>query len=97
MTDKIKLLFVPFILTLIGLIIGYTFLHWLLFIELEIFPLKEIITNFGIPIVLTGLAAWFILRPRFKILDLEAKRGNWRNFFSFILWIALTIHCYCNR
>jgi membrane associated rhomboid family serine protease len=91
MTDKIKLLFVPFILTLIGLIIGYTFLHWLLFIELEIFPLKEIITNFGIPIVLTGLAAWFILRPRFKILDLEAKRGNWRNFFSFILWIALTI------
>lgn len=91
MTDRIKLLFVPFLLTLSSLIIGYTFLHWLLFIELEIFPIKEIITNFGIPIVLTGLAAWFILRPRFKILDLEAKRGNWRDFFSFILWIALTV------
>ncbi len=91
MTDRIKLLFVPFLLTLSSLIIGYTFLHWLLFIELKIFPIKEIITNFGIPTVLTGLVAWFILRPRFKILNLETKRGNWRDFFSFILWIALTV------
>jgi rhomboid protease GluP len=91
MIDKFKLLFVPYILTLSVLIIGYTFVHWLLFIELEILLLKEIITNFGIPIVLTGFAAWFILRPRFKILDLETKKGNWRDLFSFILWIVLTI------
>jgi rhomboid protease GluP len=91
MKDKINLLFKPFILTFLGLTIGYTFLHWVLFIELELFPLKEIITNFGIPIVLTGLAAWFILRPRFKILNLEKKNGNLRDFYSFILWIILTI------
>ena len=91
MKDKINLLFKPFILTLLGLTVGYTFLHWIIFLELELFHLKEIITNFGIPIVLTGLAAWFILRPRFKVLNLEAKRGNWRDFYSFILWIALTI------
>jgi len=91
MKDKINLLFKPFILTLIGLTVGYTFLHWILFIELELFQLKEIITNFVIPFVLTGLAAWFLLRPRFKILNLEAKRGNWRDFYSFIMWIALTI------
>lgn len=91
MKDKINLLFKPFILTLIGLTVGYTFLHWILFIELDLFQLKEIITNFGIPVVLTGLAAWFLLRPRFKILNLEAKRGNWRDFYSFIIWIALTI------
>src|SRR5690554_5104925 len=91
MKDKINLLFKPFILTLLGLTIGYSFLHWIIFLELELFQLKEIITNFGIPIVLTGLAAWFILRPRFKILNLEAKRGNWRDFYIFILWIALTV------
>jgi len=91
MKDKINLLFKPFILTLIGLTVGYTFLHWILFIQLDLFQLKEIITNFGIPIVLTGLAAWFLLRPRFKILNLEAKRGSWRDFYSFIMWIALTI------
>lgn len=91
MKDKINLLFKPFVLTLFVLTVGYTFLHWILFIELDLFQLKEIITNFGIPIVLTGLVAWFLLRPRFKILNLEAKRGNWRDFYSFIMWIALTI------
>lgn len=91
MNNKINLLFRPFILIFLGLIIGYSFLHWIIFLELELFQLKEIYTNFGIPFVLTGLVAWFVLRPRFKILNLEAKRGNWRDFYSFILWIALTV------
>lgn len=90
MKDKIKLLFKPFILTLLGLIVGYTFLHWLLFIQLDLFQLKEIVTNFGIPIVLAGLAAWFLLRPRLKILNLEARRGNWRDFYSLIMWVAFS-------
>lgn len=91
MKDRIRLLFVPFILVLAGLIIGYTFLHWLLFIELELFQFEGIVTNFGIPIVLTGLVAWFILRPRFKLLKLESKKGNWQDFFSILIWIFLTI------
>lgn len=91
MKDKVKVIFIPTLLTLLGLIFIYTFLHWILFIKLELFGLKEIITNFGIPITLTGLAAWIVLRPKFKILDLEAKRGNWRDFYSFILWVVLTI------
>ncbi|MFV0164346.1 rhomboid family intramembrane serine protease [Empedobacter falsenii] len=91
MKDKLNIIFKPFVLTLIGLTVGYTLIHWILFIELNLFSLKEIITNFGIPIVLTGLAAWFFLRPKFKLLNLEAKRGNWRDFYSFIAWIALTI------
>lgn len=91
MKDKIKIIFIPTLLTLLGLIVIYTFLHWILFIKLELFGLKEFITNFGIPITLTGLAAWILLRPKFKILDLEAKRGNWRDFYSFILWVILTV------
>ena len=91
MKEKITLLFKPFLIALIGLIIGYSFLHWVIFIELEIFPLKKIITNFGIPIVLTGLTAWFFLLPRFKLLNLEAKKGNWRDFYSVILWMILTV------
>jgi rhomboid protease GluP len=91
MKDRLNIIFKPFVLTLIFLTVGYTLIHWTLFIELNLFSLKEIITNFGIPIVLTGLAAWFFLRPKFKVLNLEAKRGNWRDFYSFIAWIALTI------
>jgi rhomboid protease GluP len=91
MRDKIRIIFVPTLLALLGLIIIYTFLHWILFIKLELFGLKEIITNFGIPITLTGLTAWILLRPKFKILNLEAKWGNWRDFYSFILWLVLTV------
>lgn len=91
MKDKINLLFKPFILTLLGLTVGYTFLHWILFIELDLFQLKEIIINFGIPVVLTGLATWFLLRPRCKILNLEEKHVKWRDFYSFIMWIALSV------
>jgi len=91
MKDKIRIIFIPTLLTLLALIIIYTFLHWILFIKLELFGLKEIITNFGIPITLTGLAAWILLRPKFKILDLETAKGNWRDFYCFILWVILTI------
>lgn len=88
MKDKLNYIFKPFFLTLIGIIIGYTLLHWLLFIELNLFSLKEIVTNFGIPIVLTGLVVWFFLRPKFKILNLKEKQLD---FYSFIAWTALTI------
>jgi rhomboid protease GluP len=91
MKDKITIIFIPTILTLLGLLVVYTFFHWILFIKLELFGLKEIVTNFGIPITLTGLAAWILLRPRFKILALEAKKGNWKDFYSSILWIVLTV------
>ena len=91
MKDKIRIIFIPTLLTLLALTIIYTSLHWILFIKLELFGLKEIITNFGIPFALAGLAAWFLLRPRFKILNLEAKRGNWRDFYSFILMFIFTV------
>lgn len=91
MKDKLNCIYKPFLLTLVLLIIGYTFLHWALFIEFKVFSLKETVTNFGIPAALAGLAAFFYLRPKFKILNLEAKRGNWRDFYSFITWVALTV------
>lgn len=91
MKEKITLLYKQFLITLLTLIIGYSFLHWIIFIEFQLFQLKQILTNFGIPILLTGVTAWFILRPGLKVLNLKSKRGNLRDFYSFILWIILTI------
>ncbi|WP_343530895.1 rhomboid family intramembrane serine protease [Pedobacter sp.] len=91
MIEKLNIVFKPFIFTLIGLIVGYTLVHWLVFIKLDLFSIKDIITNFAIPAVLTALAILFFLRPNFKALNLDTKRGNWRDFYSFIAWIALTI------
>ena len=74
MYDKLNITFKPFLLSLIVLLVGYTFFHWLIFIKLEIFQPKEIITNFAIPIFLTGITSWFYLRPRLKILRLKYLR-----------------------
>lgn len=91
MKDKLNIVFKPYILTLIGLIIGYTLIHWILFIKLDLFSLKESITNFAIPIVLAVLATWFFLRPKFKVLNLNTERGNSRDLYNFVAWITLAI------
>jgi len=91
MRHRIKLLFMPYILTLAGLIIGYTVLHWVLFIELELLQFEKAVTNFIIPFALTGLAALFILRPRLNILALESRKANWKDFLTILIWIFLTI------
>jgi rhomboid protease GluP len=92
MKDKINIIFMPFLLSLIGLTVGYTFLHWLLVLELELFELKEVLTNYMIPIVLTGIVVLFLIRPRLKILNLESDGWrSWRDFYSFMMWVALSI------
>ncbi|WP_449401168.1 hypothetical protein [Chryseobacterium wanjuense] len=91
MHDKLNIIFKPFLLSLIGLLIGYTFFHWLLFIKFEIFEVKEIITNFGIPITLTALTSWFYLRPKLKMLRLKTSRDSLIDLYCVIAWIVLTI------
>jgi rhomboid protease GluP len=92
MRDKISILFIPTVLTLIGTIAIYTFLHWALFIELEIYPLKKIILTFGIPFALAAAMAWIFLRPRFKVLNLERKKGgSWKDFYSFMLMVIFAL------
>jgi len=91
MYDKLNITFKPFLLSLIVLLVGYTFLHWIIFIKLEIFQPKEIITNFGIPIFLTGIISWFYLRPRLKILRLKTSRDSLIDLYCIVAWITLTI------
>lgn len=91
MKDKFKFLIKPYLVVFFGLLFGYTLLHWILFIKLDLFNLKEIITNFGIPIGLTLISAWIFLRPTLKALNLEAKNGDLVDLYTFILWIIMTV------
>lgn len=84
MKDRFQIIVKPYLWTCIGLVVGYTFLHWVLFIEMDMFSLKEIVTNFVIPFVLAGLAGIFIVRPKLKILNLTARRGSWKDFYTFV-------------
>jgi len=87
MKDRLQIVFKPFILILLSLVFGYTFLHWFIFIELELFALKEMVTNFVLPILLSGIAVWFIIRKRLKIFSTEKVR----EIYGFVAWIALSV------
>lgn len=70
MKDRLNILFKPFVLIFIGLMVGYTFINWFLFIKLGI-PSKDIVVNFAIPLILTALAILIFLYPKLKILKVK--------------------------
>lgn len=89
--NKLELLYKPFLVVLLGLVIGYTFLNWVIFIQLGAFQFKKIIIEFVIPIILCAIAAWFYLGKRLKMLKIDFGNGNLRDFYKFILWIIFII------
>lgn len=91
MKKKLALVYKPFLTSFLGLLIGYTFLHWLLFIKLDLFPVKEIVVDMGVPLALSFAVALLVIRPWLKILNLKTKKGSWIDFYSFILCILMSI------
>ena len=88
--EKLRLIFFPFLLIVFSTVVIYTFLHWALFINAELFRVDEIILNFVIPTVLTGIPILIWLRPRIKLLKLNTKgRRDPVFFFIFITWVAV--------
>lgn len=85
MKDKLRLIFVPFVLTLLSLVIGYTFLHWLLVVELQLVFLKREDIEIIFPMTLSGLFAFAYLRPKFKILKFDRKERFERIFVCGLL------------
>ncbi|PIF59486.1 membrane associated rhomboid family serine protease [Flavobacterium sp. 2] len=90
--QKLKTLFIPFLIISIGFCIIYTFLNWLLLIKLQLFSVKDIIVEFGIPVVIPIIPVLFFFRPRLKILNLKNSNGkSYNDFYLFILWLAISI------
>jgi rhomboid protease GluP len=74
--QKFKLIFVPFLITAIGYLLVYTFLHWLLFIKLQLFTVKDDYLNLWAPFVLPWIAILTWLNKRIKLLRLKKGRKN---------------------
>ena len=74
--EKLRLIYIPFLIIALSIIIGYSFLNWLLIIKLQLFSFNEIITNIGIPFALPWIPILIWLRPRIKLLNLKTKRDR---------------------
>jgi len=76
LTEKLRLIYLPFLIISLSIIGGYTFLHWLIIIKLQLFQIKDIIVNFVVPFILTWIPVLIWLRPQIKLLSLKTKNGG---------------------
>jgi len=74
--QKLSLIFVPFLLTSLGVVVGYTLLHWALIGYLDRHAIKEEYTNIWIPLVLPWIPLFIWLRPRVKLLRFNSRARN---------------------
>lgn len=88
MKTKLLAIYLPFVLISFGFVGLYTILHWLIIIKLDLIQPKEMIVNFGIPIVISGLLVLFYFRRRIKLLKISEKSLD---FYTFICWIFFTV------
>ncbi len=83
---KLKLVYVPYALALVGTVAGYTGLRWLLDIELELLHVKEDILDLWIPFAIPWLTILIFLRKPLKILAIKGKRDNGHFLYQMAMW-----------
>lgn len=93
LNEKLKLIYIHFLIIAISIIGGYTFLHWLIFIKLQVFSLDDGIINVWIPLGLPWIPILIWLRPRVKLLNLKRKKGggDLPSFYVFIAAFAIIV------
>jgi len=90
-TEKLRQIYIPFLIIGLSIIVGYTFLNWLTMIYLQSFPFKEKIVNNMPPFIISYIAVLIWLRPRIKLLKLGTIGNfNLRITYSFIAAFAIT-------
>ena len=91
-TEKLRLIYIPFLIIALSVIVGYTYLNWLIMIKLQLFTFNETIVNNLPPFIITCIAVFIFLRPRIKLLSLSAtKFGDPLLLFQFIAVILICL------
>lgn len=88
LSDKLKLIYKPFLIIAVCFIATFTFLHWALFIKAGL-PLKEDIVKFWLPFGLPFIPVLIWLRPRIKLLHFKNDNGSFGYQFLAVIAIAI--------
>ena len=90
-TDKLRLIYKPFLTIAICIIAGYTFFNWLIFIQLQALSLNEEIANLWIPMAIPWIPILIWLKPRIKLLNLKRKKGDLPSLYIMIAGFAMAV------
>lgn len=86
--DKLRKIYVPFLVIAVCFIPAYTLLHWLLFIKAGI-PLKEDVIKFWLPFGLPFIPVLIWVRPKLNLLKFKNDNGSF--VFQIIAAFAIAI------
>jgi rhomboid protease GluP len=86
--DKIRIIYVPFLLISAGFIAVYSFLNWALFMSGAL-SIREEITNFWLPFILSWIPVLVWLRPRIRALKLKKSKSLYGVEFVAVLATAI--------
>jgi rhomboid protease GluP len=89
--QKIRQVFLPYLLIWVGCLAGYSLLNWLLFIRFQLIPLEPDITNFWLPFGLPWIPTSLWLRPRLDGLNLASENSRWRDFYFLAAALSIAI------
>lgn len=88
--NKIKLIYLRFLLVAIGFIVLYSFLIWMVVYQFSLLALNEDLINFWLPFCLPVIPVYIWLRPRIKLLILKDKKGNLPFLYFFAACLAIS-------
>ncbi len=80
--EKIKVIYLPFLIIFVGFVSLYTFLHWFLIIDKELIALKEDTLKFWLPFALPFIPIYIWLRPRVNLLIF--KKDDYYYLYQFL-------------
>ena len=90
--DKLNFVFYPFLKLLFGLIIGCSFLNWLLVMKLELITVDGMWLGFIFPALLSAIFAWKYTYPKLRALRLVSIHfENIYEAYASISFLLITI------
>lgn len=68
---KLKIIFLPFLIVLISVVVTLTTLRWVLDIKLGIITVNKFTLDFHVPVIFTVISVLVFMRKRLRILDFK--------------------------
>ena len=81
---KNKHILYPILKTYFSTVLTYTIFNWLFVVKYNIFDFYKNTNEVGLPIVFSLIVSVLLIRPRFKVLNLQRKTESWMNFYIFV-------------
>ena len=71
---KLRFIFLPFLIIGLSFISFYSLINWLLFIKFDLFSIREVIRNIGLPLLLSIIPLWMWLKPGINLLAFKDEK-----------------------